>query len=392
MAHKFSNEIYSMIIDNLQAEVSTLRRMSLVNRAFAASSRSYIWRRVILKASPGLTPNHVSSCARFYEVLAGGVLTPAVADLVQEFCIDDTDFPFTLSTDVHLPLVLDGLTGLIRLDIFNMSLPTNNGHPLITSIRNILQSAILECVTIASSVLPTYLIDDCLAVRTLLLRGSYIADVTPSVPIVQDVETNLPQPQHMILNVDPEVVEDVWPRVDTSSLQSLLIPLPVYEEDMRIDGHALRCLGLNYMEDAADHAFPTFDSLANLRQLFIAFPTWIPAWPAGLADLLDLLNPLMQNLEQIHLYLLVEPADSLVNEDDQELHSPQDFRILDGQLARLRSPRMTQIHVALCPNSDPVTDVRGVEKVMTELPLTYARNILSVDVVAELPWNSLFRS
>lgn len=90
----------------------------------------------------------------------------------------------------------------------------------------------------------------------------------------------------------------------------------------------------------------------------------------------------MQNLEQVHLYLIVEPGDTLVNEDEQEWHQSRDFRILDRRLARLQSLRLFNIHIALCPNSDPVTDVRGTERVMAELPSTHARNILSVDIVA----------
>ncbi|KAG6879615.1 hypothetical protein C0992_000643 [Termitomyces sp. T32_za158] len=177
-------------------------------------------------------------------------------------------------------------------------------------------------------------------------------------------------------------MEDVWPRMDTSHLESLVIQLPAFEENMLIDGRTLQCLGFNFMEDGAECPYPSFNSLANLRQLFIAFPTWIPAWPEGLADLLESLNPLMQNLEQVHLYLILEPGDTLINEDDQELHQSQDFQFLDRQLASLRSPNLFIIHIALCPNSEPVTNVRGGERVTEELPLTRARNILFVDVVA----------
>ncbi|KAG6900702.1 hypothetical protein C0993_005014 [Termitomyces sp. T159_Od127] len=244
MAHQFSNEIYSMIVDNLQAEVSTLRRVSFVNRAFAASSRLYLWRRVTLKHQP--TSNHVSSCAEFYEILTGGALTPGVADLVQEFCIDGTELPSTLSSDVHLPRVLDRLSNLTRLDIFNMSWPTDNNNRLLTSIRRILRSASLEGLTMVSLeglALPTYLIDDCLAVRTLRLKGNYILENPLSVTTVQ---THAPRPQNLILDLDPSIMVDVWPRIDTSYLQSLVIQLPTFEENMIVDGHALQCLGLNY--------------------------------------------------------------------------------------------------------------------------------------------------
>lgn len=240
-----------MIIDNLRAEVSTLRRVSAVNRAFAASSRLYLWRRVVLRDQPNPTSYRVSSCAKLYEILTRGVLTPAVADIVQEFCIDSTELHSTLSSDVHLPLVLNRLNNLIKLEIFNMSWPTDNNHmhPLFTSIRNVLRSASLESLTMTSlenSAMPTYLIDDCLAVKTLRLRGNYMIENPPNIPMVQGVATHPPHPQNLILDLDPAIVADVWPRVDTSYLQSLVIQLPASNEDMLINGNTLQCLGLNF--------------------------------------------------------------------------------------------------------------------------------------------------
>ncbi|KAG6902837.1 hypothetical protein C0995_010722 [Termitomyces sp. Mi166 len=390
MAHQISSEIYSMIVRNLHPEVSTLGRVSLVNKAFALHSRPYLWRRVTITSGTTSNPTsiHVSSCANFYsEILTGGVLTPAVGDLVQEFCIDNTEIPSALSSDVYLPLVLNCFTGLTKFEIFEISWPIDNDNPLITSISNILRSASLKSVTIQSSAIPTYLIDDCQAVRTLRLQGSYLLEL----PMVEDVPavTRPPRLQHLILDVGTDVAVDVWSRVDTSHLQSLIIQLPGLEEDALLNGRALQYLGLNYMEDATEYDHPAFDTLVNLKQLLIVFPTWLAAWPQRLATLLEFLDPLMQNLEQVHLCLIVEPADTLVNKKDRKLHRSRDFQVLDHRLAHLRSPRLVNVRVALCPNGTrdgEVINISGRERIIGELPNTYARGILSVDVVARKYW------
>ncbi|KAG6919195.1 hypothetical protein DXG01_008493 [Tephrocybe rancida] len=389
----FSNEIYSIIIDDLQADLTTLRQVSLVNKAFSTFSRRYIWRRVVLQPSP---PTYaLSSCAKLYEILtrAGNP-----AEHIRDFCIDDTDNSPVLAADIHLPPILNCLTQLTKISIFNMRWPAGNLHPVTIAFRNILRSTELEAVTIHSYDVPAYFLDDCRTLKTLGLRGQLLPSGMPQV-----LASAAPQPQHMTLDVDPVVATAVWLRVDTSQLQSLLIQLPDDERGV-LDafqryGHILQTLGLNCMEDIGDADHLDFGPLPHLRQLVIAFRTWIDTWPATLVGLLEHMGPLMPNLRQVHLYLIVDTQDSLMVEDDETEDEEdadwlqQDFSALDGWLSHLHSTRHTQIRIALCPNVASDGDIQdGAERLYELLPVTRARNILSVQGRTELPWDSMFRS
>ncbi|KAG6835902.1 hypothetical protein H0H93_013543 [Arthromyces matolae] len=378
----FSNEIISMIIDCLQDEVPSLQRLSLVNKAWAFLSRPYIWRQIILNPprphhrGPAMSSRDTTPCAKLWAII-NAVDSPA--DLIEEFCIDNTEDPnsHTLSSDRYLPMVLNRLTHLTRFKILRMLWPQNINDPLVHAIRRILHSRMLDTLTIWAYRFPTYLVRECFFVQTLLLRGNqklYLAGSDMDPPSAESI----PRPHTLALDTDSFVADQVWPLVDTSCLKYLRIALPTVLGDHphQLLQYSPEYLAINCYED--DDFYPNFGRLDKVKELTISYPTWLDGrWPEALAGLLHhLASYNMIHLERIVLYWLLEPADTFISEAD--FHNHNAFVILDHQLMNMNSKRLSNVHVGLKPNSDSIEDIEGMDVIETKLANTFAANLLTV--------------
>ncbi|KAG6835500.1 hypothetical protein H0H93_000762 [Arthromyces matolae] len=383
----FSNEILSIFIDHLQDDIPSLRKVSLVNKAFAVFCRPYIWRKIVLP--PPLrrrTATNNTPCAKLSAILHAA---DSPAELVKDFCINNTKNRDSeiLSSDPNLPLVLNRLTKLTKFKVLEMIWPTKMDDPLIKEIRQILRSPDLNMATICASFFPTFVVGDCFCVQSLSLVGSSVLEPEQDsdVDMISPVGST-PQPHTLIMDVEPYVAEEIWPLLDTSRLRSLLLALPTAEDELNAvlaqRHHALEYLAINFMESAAEFPYPNFGSLDKVKELVIAFPTWLTEeWPATLAGLLSQLDSHnMSHLERIVLYWIVDPADTLISE--AALHDHNAFRILDNQLTNMTSRRLSKVHVVLKPNSDPVRKIRGFERIQNELANTHAANLLTIETAS----------
>ncbi|KAG6865977.1 hypothetical protein C0991_009979 [Blastosporella zonata] len=431
-------ELVLEVVKHLQNDRATLLKVSLVNRAFSSFARLQIWRRVVLQ-SP--------DCAELHDILA--VVQGSPAAFVEDLCIDGGNGESSdVFDNIHLPFILNRLTDTKTLKAFsvhNIVWPSNVLHPGIIAVRNLVRSPVLTTVTIYihddpmnGSNVPIYLIDDYTGLGTLTVGGSFML-LNNRIPRVQ---FPIAQPLHMALNVEQFVGRDIWPRINTSQLQSLLISLPHFENNgmfaaFRQYGHALQKLQLNYMENAetdtdspndpnsdpdnsdsdhsdSDHSdsdhpdsdhnsdsdsqpdgdsFHTegfdldFEPFINVRELEVAFPTWtIKPWPTVLHKLIKQMDRMMPSLERLLLYVLVDvpvndPSTSDSNTGNEaEWVTGSGFNELDSALATLHSANLANVRIALCSN-DGCHHVEGAETLWKKLPLTRARTVLVIESV-----------
>ncbi|KAG6856500.1 hypothetical protein H0H87_003693 [Tephrocybe sp. NHM501043] len=400
MQAQFPQDVLIYVANFLHSDTTTLQHLALVNQAAASATRSHRWRRVVLRSSPHTPSHQPTACARLYSIL---VRNDSPAKYIQEFYVDNNvqvDGPATLSTDVYLPLIFDQLAfnprGLKVFSILKITWPENPFHPLIIAAQNLVRAApLITTITIDAPDVPTFLIDACgSSLETLNLGGSSLLQ-----GIAEIAQVPTAQPLGLLLQVEPFVEGDIWPRINTSSLRSLHIRIPHFDDNGMLAafdqyGHDLHKLELDFMEDG-DSAYPDFGPLVNLVHFVIAFPTWIAAWPRVLADLIQSISPRMQNVQIVQLYLLVDvdSSDMSVDSEEEEWHQSTHFPALDNALADIHSTSLVNVQISLCPNAGPDANIDNELKsnVWNQLPATQARDVLFVDSVQELPWEGTFR-
>ncbi|KAJ6588096.1 hypothetical protein B0H19DRAFT_1057349 [Mycena capillaripes] len=76
-------ELMDMIIDNLHDDIPSLQACSLAARAFAASTRTYIFNKIEIKP-PQDSLSSQNTCQKFHQLLTS---SPHIAPLVDELCI-----------------------------------------------------------------------------------------------------------------------------------------------------------------------------------------------------------------------------------------------------------------------------------------------------------------
>ncbi|KAG6832787.1 hypothetical protein H0H92_009405 [Tricholoma furcatifolium] len=401
MIVNLANELKRVIfIDYLELtrSPSELRSMATVCRAFYDFLRPFLWHSISLTAPHTWPPPpDYAPCAAVLAALFPAGQHPLNAYVTELHLCDSLsnvreEPSFILSADHDLPVLLSSLPQLKTLTLGKLDWSIS---PLLDTIKSCLAMNSLRSVTIFTAEFPVDLVDWCRHVRTLNLSTGYNIDAPT-------VNANRPQPRHMHLSMDPSQFYNVWRRLDTSQLQTLVFMHGVSMElqggeteytlppDTRNLQRLIINFGANRLIHPTSHTlisglgehghgdpsepvpnlevnWPRFNSLAGLRELTVTYPTWqCFDRPRRLAEWLGSLDPIMEKLESLNIYLSLEYPDSLADENIEGLAE------LDRQLAGLQPATLKNVLIGLAPTDlDESTCVSDEDDVEDEEDDTY---------------------
>ncbi|KAG6811133.1 hypothetical protein H0H92_008829 [Tricholoma furcatifolium] len=376
MIDRLTTELKEIVfIDFLELKhrPSELREIATVCRALHHFLRPFLWHRIKLKAPSSPIEDNYFPCAKVLMALFPARQRPLNTH-VRELIIkgeysesdrpdDDDDSstapPYMISSDPSLPELFSRLPNLQQLSLLELDW----SEPLLDSVIGRLAVPSLCSLTIATGAFPLELFNHLRHIKTLNLSADPEDPEAANVPR----EVSTPELRHLNIVSDPCYFYDVWLRLDTSKLETAVVP---YGAGMGVESGdidntyppscaSLQSLSIVICEDDGEapweddsEDWPKFKSLAALREFNVSIATWThDDWPRRLARWLGRLDAIMGNLEYLTLYLSIQFPDTIAVEPIEGLLE------LDSQLAHLQLTTLKHVVIGLCPNDPDGTSV-----------------------------------